>query len=334
MKKILISISLLILLPLFASAQEATIVDIVFPVDGVVTFQDDFDDARYGHSHGATDLMGEKMMPILAAASGTVTWAPTPEPSYGFMLTVNGDDGYTYNYIHLNNDTPGTDDGLGGAVNAYAPGVRQGARITRGQHIAWMGDSGNAEGMQAHLHFEILTADGTPINPYYSLINLLAATNYNPETEKLITPTISANRDLSTTSASNSSCQADTLIKSPTSTSVYYCGVDGRRYAFPSDRVFFSWYSDFDDVQVITAEELASALLAGNVRYRPGVKLIKIQTDLKVYAIGKGGILRWVASEEIAVQLYGSDWGSQVDDVSETLFINYTVGDPITFVSN
>ena len=38
-----------------------------------------------------------------------------------------------------------------------------------GQFIAYMGDSGNAEGTQPHLHFEIHRPDDTPINPYTSL---------------------------------------------------------------------------------------------------------------------------------------------------------------------
>ena len=39
-----------------------------------------------------------------------------------------------------------------------------------GQVIAYMGDSGNAEGSVPHLHFEIRQPDGTPMNPYHSLV--------------------------------------------------------------------------------------------------------------------------------------------------------------------
>src|SRR3546814_5724289 len=100
---------------------------------------------------------------------------PRVDDVHGYRRTVAGDDGRTYSYVHLNNDTPGTDDGRGTANQAYAPGVAQGKRVERGQHIAFMGDSGNAEATQAHLHFSItdsLITDpyGTNIrNPYASL---------------------------------------------------------------------------------------------------------------------------------------------------------------------
>jgi hypothetical protein len=69
----------------------------------------------------------------------------------------------------MNNDTPGTDDGQGGGQHAYAVGVDDGAQVVAGQLIGWMGDSGNAETTQAHLHFEIRRPDRTPVSPYPSL---------------------------------------------------------------------------------------------------------------------------------------------------------------------
>src|SRR5690606_32955657 len=104
------------------------------------------------------------------------------EPSYGYMVTVCGDDGREYHYIHLNNDSPGTDDGRGGPAGAYAPGIRPGVRVARGQWIGYLGDSGNAETTPPHLHFEIEDPRlgdarvrggryrGDRINPYPSLV--------------------------------------------------------------------------------------------------------------------------------------------------------------------
>lgn len=114
-----------------------------------------------------------------------------------------------------------------------------------------------------------------------------------------------------------------TLLKSPDNPAVYYHGTDGKRHAFPNERVYKSWYTDFSTVRTIDASELAGIALGKNVTYRPGVKMIKLQTVPKVYAVSKGGILRWVQTEEVAHALYGADWNKKIDDVSDALFTDY-----------
>ncbi len=150
-------------------AHAAEVRNIVFPVIGGVSYYDDFGAPRSGHSHEGNDLMGRKLMPLVAAVDGTVSWVQYPEPDWGYAISLRDADGYQYWYLHVNNDNPGTDDGVGGGLNAYAPDVINGATVVRGQLIGWMGDSGNAEGTGAHLHFEIHTPDGTPFSPYESL---------------------------------------------------------------------------------------------------------------------------------------------------------------------
>ena len=49
------------------------------------------------------------------------------------------------------------------------PGIVPGARVTAGQLLGWMGDSGNSEGSVPHAHVEIHRPDGAAINPYWSL---------------------------------------------------------------------------------------------------------------------------------------------------------------------
>lgn len=119
------------------------------------------------------------------------------------------------------------------------------------------------------------------------------------------------------------------LIKSGSNSAVYYL-VDSKRYAFPNEKVFFTWYTNFNSVLIVSENELASYPLAGNVTYRPGVKLVKIQTDPKVYAVSRYGVLRWVTSESAATSLYGALWNKNVDDIADTFFINYTVGASIS----
>jgi len=173
------------------------VVDLTFPVaePGTnVSFIDDYFHPRSGgRTHAATDVMAPKHRPVHAAVGGTLGFVPVTEPSYGWMIDINADDGLRYSYIHLNNDTPvrtssggWSDDDRGGMEHAYAPkiveairttGTARGLRVDRGELIGWVGDSGNAKGGAAHLHFEMhaTNAQGAyRINPYRSLKAALA----------------------------------------------------------------------------------------------------------------------------------------------------------------
>jgi len=175
--------------------------DIAFPTVPQARFSNDYDGARGGGTrvHKSTDVMGQKHWPLYAVVQGTVcymTGLDGVEPSWGYHLTICGDDGREYDYLHINNDTPGTDDGLGGVVHAYAPGMRRGLRVARGQFVAYMGDSGNAEETAPHLHFEIhddtvLDPYGdTRINPFFSLTAAVARGDY-PDGAAVLTDPIS-----------------------------------------------------------------------------------------------------------------------------------------------
>ncbi len=119
------------------------------------------------------------------------------------------------------------------------------------------------------------------------------------------------------------------LIKGTSYTTVYYLGSDGKRYVFPNDKTYLSWFNTFSYVKQIADAELMKTSLGGNVTYKPGVRLIKIDTDPKVYVITRGGVLRWLKTEEVAEQLYGKDWRTQVDDMPDAFFTNYKEGQPI-----
>ena len=80
--------------------------------------------------------------------------------------------------------------------------------------------------------------------------------------------------------------------------------------------------------------ELAAIQIGGNVTYKPGVKMIKINSDPKTYAIGEGGALRWVSTESAAIALYGSDWNKKIDDVPDAFFSNYSRGEDIEVASD
>lgn len=107
---------------------------------------------------------------------------------------------------------------------------------------------------------------------------------------------------------------------------VYYVGKNGKRYAFPNEKIFKTWYVNFKSVQVLKIDEISKMPLGGVVTNRPGIKLVKFDTDAKVYAVSRGGVLRWVKSEATAKQLYGDKWNKQIDDIPAWLFPVYTFG--------
>lgn len=126
------------------------------------------------------------------------------------------------------------------------------------------------------------------------------------------------------------SCESNSLIKGTSSATVYYCGADGKRHVFLNDRVYFSWYTDFGNVRELPDTSLSTVPLGTVITYRPGAKMVKIESDPKVYAVGTGGTLRWVTSEAIAISLYGSDWNKMIDDIPVSLFAKFTMGTDIT----
>lgn len=115
------------------------------------------------------------------------------------------------------------------------------------------------------------------------------------------------------------SAESGDLIKA-SQAAVYYYGADGKRYVFPNQKTYNTWYPDFSGVITITDEELAAIPIGGNVTYKPGVKMVKITTDPKVYAVSKDGTLKWVTTEAVAEALYGTDWNQQIDDVPDAFF--------------
>jgi len=126
-----------------------------------------------------------------------------------------------------------------------------------------------------------------------------------------------------------SSIESGDLIVGESFTAVYYYGADGFRYVFPNSKTYFTWYDDFDGVRSISDSDMGSIQIGGNVTYKPGIKMIKINSDPKTYAIDAGGVLRHVGSEDLAVDLYGDAWNTMIDDVADGFFTNYSIGDEI-----
>lgn len=157
----------LMVVALPAQAAEPTDFELFFPQDPLVTeFTSSYGAPRSGHSHKGNDLMAPKMTPVYAVAAGTVLWV-NDRGSAGRYVTIDHGNGWETWYMHLNNDTPGTDDGA--APLEFGVVVEVGERVETGQLVGYVGDSGNAEGSSSHTHFE-LHRDGRPIDPYPYLV--------------------------------------------------------------------------------------------------------------------------------------------------------------------
>jgi murein DD-endopeptidase MepM/ murein hydrolase activator NlpD len=93
---------------------------------------------HHGADMGAADLFAPEGTTILAMRGGQVI-----DQSYnnlgGWTITIQGDDGLTYYYAHMQ-----------GPAAAYT-----GDRVAAGQRIGAVGDTGNAKGTGAHLHLGI-----------------------------------------------------------------------------------------------------------------------------------------------------------------------------------
>ena len=140
---------------------------LIFPVVGTVSYTDDFGQARAGGAHQGNDILAARHAPAVAVEPGTVKFWTT-SANAGCMLYLYGDSGTTYLYIHLNNDQTARNDNQGSCVagTAYAPGLKSGAHVAAGQLVGYVGDSGDADGIHPHLHFELHPNDGAAVSPY------------------------------------------------------------------------------------------------------------------------------------------------------------------------
>lgn len=139
---------------------------LAFPHDSaLVHFYDSWGARRSGgRRHRGIDIHSPKGTPVVAVADGVIIHLGSNRLS-GWNLKIEHVGGWVSSYVHLNNDTPGTDDGEGGRWTAFARGLQVGDEVTTGQVVGYVGDSGNAEHTVPHTHFE-LKYDGEKLNPY------------------------------------------------------------------------------------------------------------------------------------------------------------------------
>jgi murein DD-endopeptidase MepM/ murein hydrolase activator NlpD len=169
---VLTAVAVLPAAPAHASGSDAAddFVIKAFPHEtALVGFSDTWGAKRSGgRRHEGTDIMSPKGSWIVAVDDGIVERLEWNRLS-GWHIMIRHADSWTSHYLHLNNDTTGTDDGQGGPETAFAEALEVGAFVKAGEVIGFVGDSGNAEDTGSHTHFE-LHVDGRKVNPYPYLV--------------------------------------------------------------------------------------------------------------------------------------------------------------------
>ncbi len=100
--------------------------------------------------HKGLDISAPQGTPIYAPAKGVVNFAGR-DGGYGLAVTVNHGSGITTRFAHL-----------------HSMAVKNGQKVTRGQLIAYVGNTGRSTG--PHLHYEV-RLNGVPVNPMRYILN-------------------------------------------------------------------------------------------------------------------------------------------------------------------
>ena len=120
------------------------------PIDGPNSFTDTWGAPRSGgRRHQGVDIYAAHGARVVSVVDGTIL-RMSQSSLGGISLYLRGGDGTEYFYTHL---------------AGYAS-ISPGQRVSGGQLVAYNGNSGNARGGPAHLHFEIHPGGGAAINPY------------------------------------------------------------------------------------------------------------------------------------------------------------------------
>jgi murein DD-endopeptidase MepM/ murein hydrolase activator NlpD len=131
------------------------------PVKGIdrSELRSSFDEARgEGRHHEAMDILAPRGTPILAVEDGTIAKLFASKAGGLTVYQFDPTTTYAYYYAHL---------------DRYAPDLRDGEHVKRGDVLGFVGTSGNAPPNTPHLHFAIFKLtdkkqwwQGSAIDPY------------------------------------------------------------------------------------------------------------------------------------------------------------------------
>lgn len=148
---------------------------------------------------------------------------------------------------------------------------------------------------------------------------------------------------------SNKTCQS-TTTPSPNTvfmnevdegvlSAIWYYGCDGKKYLFSFLGSFESWFGKGAGrccmVRTVTDEVFQSiprgGMAGGKVCYRPGNRILQVTlTDGTLWdiliAVSRGCVLRELASEAVAEDIFGPDWKNLIEVIPWAHYYNYYAG--------
>ncbi|MFC2177416.1 murein hydrolase activator EnvC family protein [Actinomycetota bacterium] len=105
-----------------------------------------------GRTHKGTDIFASRGTKVLAPDSGRVSLRSNELG--GIVVWLTGEAGVSYYIAHL---------------DGYPGGLSSGQRVSKGQVVGYVGNTGNARGTSPHMHFQMHPGGGAPVNPFPTL---------------------------------------------------------------------------------------------------------------------------------------------------------------------
>jgi peptidoglycan LD-endopeptidase LytH len=136
---------------------------LLVPVDGIDpdTLTSTFHQRRGNRTHEALDLMAPRGTRVRAVEGGRIARLLTSQRGGLAIYQFDSSESYCYYYAHL---------------DGYASSLAEGAMVTGGEVVGFVGSTGNASPDAPHLHFAIFKLgperrwwQGLPIDPYLVL---------------------------------------------------------------------------------------------------------------------------------------------------------------------
>ena len=149
---------------LLAVSATSSILNMTPPIRGLALadLRDMFQEVHNGHPHEAIDILEPRGTPVHAVVPGTLRKLFLSKRGGNTVYEVDDAGVYCYYYAHL---------------DRYTEGLREGARVERGDIIGFVGSTGNADPSTPHLHFAIFELGpekvwwrGNAVDPYPGLV--------------------------------------------------------------------------------------------------------------------------------------------------------------------